>query len=161
MTVYTVRAACSVLLLLTLVCITSPEVRAQSQIGPHLGINFTDEDFFLGGNGHFEVGNGGNTPIYINPRIDFYLKDRITLIGFNANFYFQFGRETSDIRFHAGGGLQIRYISSATADHTDLGANLLGGLKFSAAGVRWLTQAEISINDGTDFEVLFGPIFSI
>ncbi|MCB0712745.1 MAG: hypothetical protein KDD67_10485 [Ignavibacteriae bacterium] len=156
-----VRFAAFGLIFSPLFLFSSTTLAAQSQIGPHLGVNFDGEDFFIGGNGHFPVGSGGNTPIYLNPRVDFYLRDNITLIGMNGNFYFQFGTENSDLRFHAGGGLQILYISNNTADNFDLGINLLGGLKFSAAGIRWLTQAEISINGGTDFEVLFGPIFNL
>ncbi|MGE3800582.1 MAG: hypothetical protein AB7H80_06145, partial [Candidatus Kapaibacterium sp.] len=130
------RFAVFALILSPLFLFSNTKLAAQSQLGPHLGVNFKGEDFFIGGNGHFPVGSGGNTPIYLNPRVDFYLRDNITLIGMNGNFYFQFGTENSDLRFHAGGGLQILYISNNTADNFDLGINLLGGLKFSAAGVR-------------------------
>ena len=161
MTLSRLHIACSAFIVASFLFFAHSPVDAQSFLGPHLGINLDGEDIFIGGNGHFPVGSGGSTPIFINPRLDFYLRDNITLIGLNGNFYFQFGRETSDLRFHAGGGLGILYASANGVSDTDVRLNLLGGLKFSAAGIRWLTQAELSFIKGSDFEILFGPIFEI
>ena len=150
-----VSIALSFITLLLLTVATGTEAQAQSQLGPHLGINVDTDDFFIGGNGHFPISS-----IVLNPRLDFYLSDNVTNIGLNGNLYYQFGEEKKSVVFHAGGGLAMLYTSHDGGSDTDFGFNLLGGMKFTA-GLRWLTQVELTFKSGSSFEILFGPIFEL
>jgi hypothetical protein len=141
--------------------LTSTAARAQGAIGPHIGINFDANDIFIGGQAHAPVATIGSNPIYVNPRLDFYLKDNVTLIGINANGYYQFGSNKKDVTFHAGGGLALLWLNSEGANDTDLGLNLLGGLKFRFVGIQWVSQLEVTIGSGNDFELLVGPTFAL
>lgn len=73
-------------------------------------------------------------------------------------------KTTSDFRPYLGAGLNIARMSvdagtlGSTSD-TEMGLNVLGGLKFLLGGMESFTEARISLGGGEQFAIQFGFLF--
>ena len=65
---------------------------------------------------------------------------------------------------YVGGGLNIARVSVdlgsfGSASDTEIGLNVLGGLKLNLSGLDAFTEARLSLGGGEQFAVMFGILF--
>ena len=134
----------------------------RSTLGPHFGVNFDNDDPFLGLEGRFDLGTVGSSAIIqLNPSFSFYFTDGPwDLFNFSLNVPFEFLLEGSVVRPFAAPGLAIWHVNNGDS-HTDLALNLIGGVLFALDPVEPFVQLRISIGDGSSAELMGGVLFRL
>lgn len=143
--------------------------KLRSSIGPHLGVNFDGDDFYLGLQGR--VGVYEITPtvlLDLYPSASYYFVGNRgpydwTLLNFSFDVPFEFVIENSVLRPYAAPGLGIWYASFDTPvgsdSNIDLSLNLVGGLLFALGGVEPFFELRILIDGGASAELRGGVLF--
>lgn len=163
---------CAALAAIALVASAAPaeaQEKLRSSIGPHLGVNFDGDDFYLGLQGR--VGVAEITPtvlLQLYPSASYYfVGDRgpydFTVLNFSFDVPFEFVIDNSVLRPYAAPGLGIWYAHFDTPvgsdSDIDLSLNLLGGLLFALGNVEPFFELRIIIDHGADAELRGGVVF--
>jgi hypothetical protein len=130
-------------------------------------VSWGDEsDLGIGVRGEFDFANkltktGAFSKAFIIGQFDYYFIDcpsgaSCTFFEINPSLAVPFTLQNSNLKPYAGAGLRISRSSVSAggfdASETDMGLNLLGGLKFGMGGLDAFTEARLGL--GGDFEQL-------
>lgn len=167
-------------LLFALAVPMNSQAQTSTKIGPRVGIPVGDisdlgGNFFLGADARFD---SEALPVVVNPSFDFYLMDDYvggqnsvsqSVFTIDLNALYEFEGEDQAFTPYAGGGLAITrwsvdVPSQAQLDPstTDVGLNLLGGVRFPLGSVEPFVQANFGLGGDFDrFGIAAGLLFSI
>ena len=115
-----------------------------------------DQTVLLGG--HIEMEN--QTHLHLMPNLMYWHVDHQS--DFNPNFdvYYHFGEESRTVPYLGGGlGLNLRSSSITDRSETDLGANLIGGLRFPGNSNHYFVEGRYTASDVPQVAVLGGITF--
>lgn len=110
-----------------------------------------DGTFTLGG--HIELARPGSR-FHVQPSVMYWNEDGVSDLNPNLDLYYHFSPE-GWMAPYVGGGLGIHFIADGDS-HSDVGANLFGGLRFPAAGSDYFVEGRFSATDVSQFAILGG-----
>lgn len=128
--------------------------------GGRLGFS-TPEDF----DGTAEVGvhaefEHPGTAFHLQPNLMYWSVDHVRDLSPNFDVLYHFNRETR-VTPYVGAGLGFHFVNDSRADRgsTDLGMNLIGGLRFPNTSNRYFVEGRYTASDISQFAVLGGITF--
>jgi opacity protein-like surface antigen len=149
-----------------------PRVSAQAPLvdRPRFGVqvNFASDDVDFGVGAHVDIPMAAlvnNQPLFAQVAADiFFPGNDITYLELNGNLLYRFVIPNSPLAPYAGAGLNFAYADNgncpagADCSSTDLGVNLVGGVRFPNAGrLLPFVQARFELGGGELF-VLSGGV---
>jgi len=116
-----------------------------------------DDTMMLGGHLEFEE-NG--TRLHLMPNLMYWRANRLSDVNPNFDVYYHFGEEDRTVPY-VGGGLGINMRNSQITDRseTDLGANLIGGVRFPGGGNHYFLEGRYTASNVAQVAVLGGITF--
>jgi hypothetical protein len=158
-------------LLAVVLCVTAaPSAQAQ-RFGIQADFS-TEWDFGIGARGEFDLTNvftnqGAFSRAFIITSFDYFFADcnECTYWELNPMLAVPITVTNPKIKPYLGGGLNIARVSVdlpaplEDASDTEIGLNLLGGLRFPLGGVNAYTDARIVIGDNDQLVLTFGFLF--
>lgn len=123
-----------------------------------------DADFGIGiryENDVHKVISGAPQKLHFIIAFDYFFPEIVeTYYEGNINLTYQFGDQRRAIGPYLGGGLNIARVENAGASNTDLGLNILGGLRFrSASRMVPFVEARFEAGGGEQFVITAGLLF--
>lgn len=106
------------------------------------------------------------TSLTFNGSFDIYFPDvdgaDVTYWELNGNVVYNFELPESTVEPYAGGGLSVDHIDvEGVGDDTDVGLNVLGGLRFPQAAIVPYLEAKFVLGGGEHFALTGGLMFPI
>ena len=100
------------------------------------------------------------TQLHLLPNLMYWNEDRMRDVSPNLDVYYHFNRE-GRVTPYFGGGLGLHFIRDERGDRggTDVGMNLLGGLRFPGAGNHYFLEGRYTATELSQFAVLGGVTF--
>ena len=156
-----------IVLCLTLACLSgavamAPEANAfgMSGFGGKLGYvspEGVDGTFAIAG--HLEFEEPGSR-IHLIPSVMYWNSDDVSDLSANADAYYHFYPEGS-VTPYLGAGLGVNFFSNDRTDRSDteLGANLIGGLKIPGNNAHYFMETRLTFSDITQLGLLGGVTF--
>lgn len=147
-----------------------PSIASAQRFGAH--VNWAN-DFELGVGARYEHSltntfsqNPPMSNAFFIGQFDYYLDpcDPGDCTIFELNPGIAVPLNATNLRPYLGAGLNIARISVdmgsfGTASNTEVGLNLLGGLKFGLGGMQAYSEARLSLGGGEQFALSFGLLF--
>lgn len=105
---------------------------------------------------HLEFEQPG-TQVHLLPSLMYWSSDDVTDVSPNFDVYYHFQSEGM-VTPYVGGGLGMHFFNNSRTDRSksDLGANLMGGLRFPAAASHYFLEGRYTVADISQFAVLGG-----
>jgi hypothetical protein len=131
-----------------------------SGAGGKLGMtNPEDHDQTMMVGGHVELEQSG-TRVHLMPNLMYWHVNRTSDVNPNFDAYYHFGAEGT-VTPYLGAGLGLNMMNNSATDRskTDLGANLLGGLRFPGGGNHYFVEGRYTASDVPQVAVLGGVTF--
>lgn len=166
------RQVRSLLAAVALLVIGAPAAQAQ-RFGAQ--ISWGDQsDIGVGVRGEWDFANkmtttGAFSRAFIIGQFDYYFIDcpsgfSCTYLEINPSLAVPFTMTGSSVKPYAGAGLRVGYSSTSaggtSASDTDLGLNLLGGLRFGLGGMDAFSEARLGLGGNVEqFALSFGFLF--
>jgi hypothetical protein len=139
--------------------------RAESSLGPHVGINLDWDAALLGLEARVDMVGAGPATLQLNPTFSYYFDDDDdddAVFNFSLNFPFEFKVRDSVLRPFIAPGLGLMIFTRDNFDDdTDLKLNLIGGLLFDLSPVELFVQLKVAIGDSTEAEIVGGLLFQL
>lgn len=109
--------------------------------------------------GHVELEDSDNR-FHLMPNLMYWRVDRVSDVNPNLDVYYHFGSQERVVPY-LGGGLGINVVNNDITDHsrTDLGANLIGGLRIPGSGNHYFVEGRYTASDVPQMAVLGGITF--
>ena len=155
-------------------CVTAAPSAEAQRFGIQADFS-TEWDFGVGARGEFDLTNvftnrGAFSRAFIVASFDYFFPDCPGGAGVDCTYWelnpmlaVPITVTNPNITPYLGGGLNIARVSFETAagdaSDTEIGLNLLGGLRFPLGGVRAYTDARIVIGDNDQLVLTFGFLF--
>ena len=131
---------------------------AQSEeIGPRVGLSINPDQFVVGGQMQFPLTDVHG--LAISPSLELGVGDNVTVVEINTDLLYHFENAGPRWNPYVGGGLGIAFFdaNNGGGSQTELGVNLLGGLRFrQRSGSHLFTELRLGIGDVPDAKVLVG-----
>ena len=132
----------------------------------NLGIqaNWADDtDFGIGiryENDLYKVISSMSNRLHFILSFDYFFPDGFDYYEGNINLSYQFGDMRRSVGPYLGGGLNIAHADVGAASDTEVGLNLLGGVRFRSAN-RWVPfiEARFEAGGGEQFVITGGLLF--
>jgi opacity protein-like surface antigen len=130
-----------------------------NEIGPRVGLSISPDQFVIGGQMNFPLQPAG---LDISPNVELGVGDHATTIQLNADLDYHFSDAGPNWNPYVGGGLGMAFFSYNNdvggGSDTQLGVNLLGGLRFRQKnGSHLFTELRLGIGDPfPDAKVIVG-----
>ena len=127
-----------------------------------------DVDFGVGGRFELDLENALSSEppfsrTFIIGAFDYFFQDcdpfDCSYWELNGNLAVPFGSADASVDPYAGAGINIARGSVEDFDNTEVGLNLLGGLKFPLGGVSAFGEARIELGGGEQFVITGGILF--
>jgi opacity protein-like surface antigen len=134
------------------------EASAQNQLGVNVGYNIDAERFFAGGQFRFAP---PALPVVINPSLETYFIEDLTLLQIDVNALYPFGTNNTTFTPYAGAGIGIGYANNEDDSSTSAGLNLIAGASFGFGRLQPFAEARINFDDGTNVGLRGGLLFGI
>lgn len=152
----------TLVLLLLATSLSASQATAQFLLGPRAGIEIDDlEEPYLGIEARF---GAGSAPLYIVPSLDYFFidSDRVDFLRLGVNAIYEFELSNTAFVPYAGGGLNVGIVSVEDGDgDTDVGLNVLGGLRFLRGGTQPFLQLDLGLTDPELVTLGGGLLFTI
>lgn len=163
------KKATTCLLILLFAGLGVQEAKAQFQIGPRIGYDFSDiEHLFIGAEGRFTP---GSIPVILNPVFDIYLTDdNYNFLQVSFNGLYEFGGNNGSLQPYAGAGISITRVSidveptpfnGVDTSNTEVGVNLIGGATFSTGNLKPFAQLQVTVGDVDILSLAAGLLFTL
>ena len=108
--------------------------------------------------GHLEMEN--QTRLHLMPNLMYWHVDRTSDVNPNFDVYYHFGDQNRTTPFVGGGlGLNMRSSSVTDRSETDLGANMIGGVRFPSGSNHYFFEGRYTASDVPQVAVLGGITF--
>lgn len=108
--------------------------------------------------GHLEMEN--QTRLHLMPNLMYWHVDRTSDVNPNFDVYYDFGNRDRATPFVGGGlGLNLRSSSISDRSRTDLGANMIGGVRFPSGANHYFVEGRYTASDVPQVAVLGGITF--
>ena len=127
-----------------------------NEIGPRVGLGINPDQFVIGGQMNFPLEPHG---LAISPNVELGVGDHTTTIQLNADLDYHFANAGPNWNPYVGGGIGIAFFDyDNDGSDTELGVNLLGGLRFRQKnGSHLFTELRLGIGDPyPDAKVMVG-----
>ena len=127
-----------------------------NEIGPRVGLGINPDQFVIGGQMNFPLEPHG---LAISPNVELGVGDHTTTIQLNADLDYHFANAGPNWNPYVGGGIGIAFFDyDNDGSDTELGVNLLGGLRFRQKnGSHLFTELRLGIGDPyPDAKVIVG-----
>lgn len=127
------------------------------EIGPRVGLSINPDQFVVGGQIQFPLTQPRG--LAISPGLELGVGDNVTVIEINTDVLYHFEDAGPRWNPYVGGGLGIAFFDASHSDfsETDLGVNLLGGLRFRQSnGSHLFTELRLGVGDVPDAKILVG-----
>lgn len=152
---------------------TAADLRAQTRFGVQASFGSDDVNFGIGGRATFSLRSLIKTPGFEGiASFDYFFPDvgggagDATYWEINGNLGYTIPRVTGSVAPYVGGGLNIAHISRdvpgfPSVSDTEVGLNLLGGIKFKSRTSRLapFVEARIELGGGEIFVLTGGVVF--
>ena len=150
------------LLLVAAGVLAAAPVSAQMvSIGPRLGASIDPDQFVIGGQMHFgPVADN----LFVSPNVEIGFGDDITTIQLNADLHYVF-TPNNQLHPYVGGGIGFAFYEfdsdgqgNGDDSETEVGANLVGGLRFMSSGrtSHFFTELRLGLGDVPDLKLIGG-----
>lgn len=108
---------------------------------------------------HAELERPG-THVHLLPNLMYWNVDRVRDVSPNVDLYYHF-RPEGRMSPYVGGGLGLNFVHNARSDRgqTDLGMNLVGGLRFPGSAHHYFLEGRFTASDINQVSVLTGVTF--
>jgi len=147
------------ILTLTGVSQASAQTTTNNEIGPRVGLSINPDQFVIGGqiNLPLETARG----LAISPNVELGVGDNVTTLQLNADLDYHFDNAGPNWNPYVGGGIGIAFFDFSNdaggGSESELGVNLLGGLRFRQKnGSHLFTELRLGIGDIPDAKVMVG-----
>src|SRR5262249_8225609 len=109
--------------------------------------------------GHVELEQSG-TRVHLMPNLMYWHVNRESDVNPNFDAYYHFGQE-GEVSPYLGAGLGLNMMNNTATDRsrTDLGANLLGGVRFPGGANHYFVEGRYTASDVPQVAVLGGITF--
>lgn len=131
-----------------------------SGFGGKLGYaNPEDLDGTLHAGAHLEFEAPG-TRLHILPNVMFWRSNDVRNVNPNVDVYYHFYSEGL-VTPYVGGGLGVNFFDDEriNVSKTDVGANMMAGLRFPGSASHYFLEGRYSVSDFSTFSVLGGVTF--
>jgi hypothetical protein len=129
----------------------APLAAQQAHMGGRTGVRVDTDDLFVGA--HLTAPLARRVDLY--PSFDIFFPDRGSMIGINGDVRLRLPTG-SNVQFFTGTGLAVTRRSVDGRGHSDLGANLLGGLETRSGRVHPFVESRLRFSDRTVFQLAGG-----
>ena len=101
-----------------------------------------------------------NTHVHLLPNLMYWKVDRVRDVAPNMDVYYHFNPE-GRVTPYLGGGLGVNFVHNSRVDRgsTDLGVNVMGGVRFPAATNHYFLEGRYTASDINQVSVLTGITF--
>ena len=144
----------SAVLTALLILVASGIVRAQTNrlhIGPHVAYNFDFEDFAIGAQLGFPLGNR----FEFYPSFDYYFTDPGSAWALNGDLKWRVARDQPRW-FYLGAGLNVMRLEVGDVENTDLGANLFLGAESLRGRIHPFVELRAILSDNSAIQAQVG-----
>ncbi len=102
------------------------------------------------------------TQLHLLPNMMYWNVDHVRDLSPNLDVYYHFSPD-GVVSPYVGGGLGIHFVNDARRDRgsTDLGMNLIGGLRFPTTSNRYFLEGRYTASDITQVALLGGVTFPV
>lgn len=153
------------LMVLGLAAAGAKTAEAQFRFGAQLSWG-DDTDFGIGARANFGLGGlSQRNPIEGQVTFDYFFPDGYDYWELTGNALYRFDTPSESVKPYAGGGVIFAHSSvdvlGVSDSNSDLGLNLVGGLRFHVKGTTTLpfVEARFEIKDGSQFVLAAGVMF--
>jgi len=151
-----------VLALLAMSMLSAKNLQAQFHFGPLVAWG-DDADFGLGGRVTFGIHlsvDSTPAPLELQGEFVYFFPDGpVNYWEINTNAAYLFPGVKGPVGPYAGAGLDIANASGAGASNTDVGLNLLGGVKFRMSRITPFAEVRVELGGGEQFVIAGGVYF--
>lgn len=150
--------ALAVALTLTSASLASAQTTTSNEIGPRVGLSINPDQFVVGGQINLPLEPRG---LAISPNIELGVGDNVTVLQLNADLDYHFDNAGPNWNPYVGGGIGLAFFDfnndAGGGNQSELGVNLLGGLRFrQKSGSHLFTELRLGVGDIPDAKVIVG-----
>jgi hypothetical protein len=114
--------------------------------------------------GHMEFEERG-TRLHIQPNLLYWNSGRVSDVNPNFDLYYHFG-PSGDVSPYLGAGFGVHFVSidlpqNASADETDAGLNLFGGVQFPGRTARFFIEGRAGLTEWDTTSITGGVTFML
>ena len=147
------------ILTLTGVSQASAQTTTNNEIGPRVGLSINPDQFVIGGQLNLPLSAARG--LAISPNVELGVGDNVTTLQLNADLDYHFDNAGPNWNPYVGGGIGIAFFDFSNdvggGSESELGVNLLGGLRFRQKnGSHLFTELRLGIGDIPDAKVIVG-----
>jgi hypothetical protein len=134
-------------------------------IGPRLGVSIDPDQFVVGGQMHFgPVADN----LFVSPDLELGFGDDLTTIQINVDLHYVFA-PNNQLHPYVGGGIGFAFYEFDNGGNgnddseTEVGANIVGGLRFMTSGrtSHFFTELRLGLGDIPDLKIMGGWNFAM
>ncbi|HEV8480053.1 MAG TPA: hypothetical protein VGR66_04600 [Candidatus Eisenbacteria bacterium] len=147
------------ILTLTGVSQASAQTTTNNEIGPRVGLSINPDQFVIGGQINLPLESARG--LAISPNVELGVGDNVTTLQLNADLDYHFDNAGPNWNPYVGGGIGLAFFDFNNdvggGSESELGVNLLGGLRFrQKSGSHLFTELRLGIGDIPDAKVMVG-----
>jgi hypothetical protein len=121
-----------------------------------------DSDATAVGSAHLEFEQPGSR-FHLLPNVQFWSNDLLTDVNPNFDLYYHFVSE-GEVTPYVGGGIGLHFLDvdvPGVDSETDVGGNLMGGLRFPARNMHFFMEGRYTISDVNQGSLQGGMTFHL